>query len=144
MAVNKIKQFLDAHGVRYLSIRHSPAYTAQETAASAHVRGKDLAKTVMVKIDGEMAMAVLPASRRLDLARLQASTQAKTLELAAEAEFAGRFPDCDTGATAWQNILRNDFWGKYLGEHDSNKWHSQHTGPLPQSRRPGPTSHYCY
>ena len=98
MAIDKLKPFLDAHEVRYVSIRHSPAYTAQETAASAHVRGKDLAKTVMLKIDGEMAMAVLPASQRLDLARLQAATRAETLELATEAEFAELFPDCDTGA----------------------------------------------
>ncbi len=98
MPVDKLKLFLDAHEVRYLSIRHSPAYTAQETAASAHVRGKDLAKTVMLKIDGEMAMAVLPASQRLDLARLQAATRSQTLELATEAEFAELFPDCDTGA----------------------------------------------
>ncbi len=98
MSVDKLKQFLDADGVRYVGIRHSPAYTAQETAASAHVRGKDLAKTVVLKIDGEMAMAVLPASRRLDLARLQAELRAQTLELATEAEFADLFPDCETGA----------------------------------------------
>ena len=64
MPVKRLKEFLDSQGVKYVSIHHSPAYTAQEIAASAHVRGKELAKTVMVTLDGRMAMAVLPASRK--------------------------------------------------------------------------------
>ena len=53
MPVRKLKEFLDQNGVRWVSIVHSPAYTAQEIAASAHIKGKELAKTVMVKADGK-------------------------------------------------------------------------------------------
>ena len=66
MPVRKLKEFLDQNGVRWVSIVHSPAYTAQEIAASAHVKGKELAKTVMVKVDGKPVMVVLPASQRVD------------------------------------------------------------------------------
>ena len=98
MPAAKLKQFLDTNNVRYLSIRHSPAYTAQEIAALAHIPGRELAKTVMVKIDGSMAMAVLPATKRLDLDALKQVAGAQTTSLASEQEFARMFPDCEPGA----------------------------------------------
>lgn len=98
MPVQKLKEFLDSHSVKYVTITHSTAYTAQESAASAHVSGDELAKTVMVKLDGNLAMAVLPASRHIDFERLRTATGANTVELANEEEFKDRFPDCDVGA----------------------------------------------
>jgi Ala-tRNA(Pro) deacylase len=97
MPVKKLKEFLDSNKVKYISISHSAAYTAQEIAASAHVPGKDLAKTVMVKIDGKLAMAVLPASCKVDLTHLKDATGAKAIELAGEREFRDMFPGCETG-----------------------------------------------
>jgi Ala-tRNA(Pro) deacylase len=98
MPVHKVTSFLDSNHVKYVTISHSPAYTAQEIAASAHIPGKELAKTVMVKLDGQMAMAVLPASCKIDLDRLQDVTGAGSIELAEEEEFASLFPNCDVGA----------------------------------------------
>lgn len=98
MPVEKLKQFLDEHKVKYVSIRHSPAFTAQEIAASAHIPGKEVAKTVVVKIDDELAMVVLPASYRVDLDRVREAAEATKVGLAGEAEFKGRFPDCELGA----------------------------------------------
>ncbi len=98
MAVKKLKDFLDRNGVEYISIRHSPAYTAQKIAALAHVKGRNLAKAVMVKLDGRMVMAVLPSKYRVDLDRLREAAGAGNAELAREAEFAHLFPNCDTGA----------------------------------------------
>ena len=66
MPVQRLKEFLDGSNIKYVTISHSQAFTAQEIAASAHVPGRELAKTVMVKIDGKMAMAVLPASDHVD------------------------------------------------------------------------------
>jgi Ala-tRNA(Pro) deacylase len=98
MPIQKLKEFLDSHAVKYLIISHSVAYTAQEIAALAHVSGRELAKTVIVKIDGALAMAVLPASYYVDLSQLRTAAGAKIAELASEAEFKDRFPDCETGA----------------------------------------------
>ena len=98
MPAAKLKRFLDENQVRYVSIQHSPAYTAQETAASAHVPGRELAKTVMVNIDGAMAMAVLPATTMLDLQLLKGTAGATTVTLASEQEFKSTFPDCEPGA----------------------------------------------
>ena len=98
MPVKKLKAFLDEHNIRYVSISHSTAYTAQEIAASAHIPGKEVAKTVMVKVDGAMAMAVLPASYQIDFDLLKTAIGAQEVELATEAEFKDLFPECELGA----------------------------------------------
>lgn len=98
MPAARLKEFLDTHGVRYVSISHSITYTAQEVAASAHVRGKEMAKTVIVRIDGRLAMAVLPASPKVDAALLQDALGAKQVEIAAEKDFREAFPGCELGA----------------------------------------------
>jgi Ala-tRNA(Pro) deacylase len=98
MVVQKLKAFLDAQKVKYVVISHSPAYTAQEVAAVAHIPGKEMAKTVMVKVDSEMALVVLPASMKVDFGRLLDATGAQEVELAKEKEFKHLFPGCDLGA----------------------------------------------
>ncbi len=98
MPIQKIREFLDSHHIRYFIISHSPAYTAQEIAASAHVPGKELAKTVMVTIDGKLAMAVLPASQKLDFGKFREAIGTKNIDLAAEGDFADMFPGCEVGA----------------------------------------------
>lgn len=98
MPVTKLQAFLDAHDVKYTILQHSRAYTAQDIAARAHIAGKDLAKTVIVKIDDELAMAVLPASEHIDTYALKQAVGAAGVRLAAEIEFERCFPDCETGA----------------------------------------------
>ena len=98
MPARKLKEYLDGNGIKYISIIHSPAYTAQEIAASAHVRGRALAKTVMVKINGQMAMVVLPASVKVNFSLLKDVTGAATVDLASEQEFKDLFPECEPGA----------------------------------------------
>ncbi len=98
MPAQKLKDFLDSHNVEYITISHSPAYTAQRIAELAHIPGKELAKTVVVKLDGRFAMAVLPASHRVDLDYLKRGVKADNVEVASEAEFKDLFPDCEVGA----------------------------------------------
>jgi Ala-tRNA(Pro) deacylase len=98
MPAAKVKAYLDSKGIKYVSILHSPAFTAPEIAQSAHVSGRDFAKTVIVMIEDEMAMVVLPASRRLVLSDLREMLDTSHVRLASEAEFRDRFPDCELGA----------------------------------------------
>lgn len=98
MPVQKLKDYLDQNEVEYVTISHSPAYTAQRIAEVAHIPGRELAKTVIVKIDDRYAMAVLPASRRVDLRHLQEALGADDVVLASEREFKELFPDCELGA----------------------------------------------
>jgi Ala-tRNA(Pro) deacylase len=98
MACAKLQEYLDSQRVKYVSIKHSPAFTAQEIAASAHIPGQDVAKTVVVKLDGEMALVAVPATRMVRLNHLKAAMGVHKAELASEEEFKGRFPDCEVGA----------------------------------------------
>jgi len=98
MPLKKLTDFLDSNNVRYLTLTHSPAYTSQEIAAAAHIPGRELAKCVMVKLNGRMVMAVLPASYEIDFDQLKTATEAENIELAEEQEFTSLFPECEIGA----------------------------------------------
>jgi len=98
MPLTRLTDFLDNHNIKYLVISHSGAYTAQGIAALAHIPGKELAKTVIVKLDQSLAMVVVPASSQVDLSRLKTTAGATNAALASEHEFKDKFPDCETGA----------------------------------------------
>jgi Ala-tRNA(Pro) deacylase len=98
MPKSTVEEFLDSKKIKYTTVKHSEVYTAQEIAASAHIPGRQLAKTVMIKIDGEMAMAVLPAPYKVDFDNLKKGAGAKKVQLASEDEFKDLFPDCEIGA----------------------------------------------
>lgn len=120
MPVRKLRDFLDGEGVKYVTVSHSVAYTAQEIAARAHVRGKNLAKSVMVKLDGKVAMAVLPATFKIDFDLLKEASGASEVELASEKEFKDLFPDCELGAMPpFGNLYGFDVYvAKTLAEDD--------------------------
>ncbi|HSW69851.1 MAG TPA: YbaK/EbsC family protein [Gammaproteobacteria bacterium] len=98
MPTKQLKEFLDNHHVKYLSIDHSPSYTAQEIAAVAHISGKQLAKTVIVKAGGQFFMVVIPATDHINFAELREWTGSKEVDLAKESEFKAKFPECEVGA----------------------------------------------
>ncbi|MDH5765974.1 MAG: YbaK/EbsC family protein [Gammaproteobacteria bacterium] len=93
-----LKDFLDDNEIKYVSIMHSLAFTAVEIAKSAHIPSKEMAKTVIIKHDSELAMAVVPANYKLKLNLLQQALDNNKVELATEQEFTSRFPDCEVGA----------------------------------------------
>lgn len=98
MPARRLKDFLEENDVPYVTIQHSLAYTASDIAAMTHIKGRYLAKTVMVMVDGRMAMAVLPSSFHVDLDQLRESIDARSVELADEDDFKNRFPGCEVGA----------------------------------------------
>ena len=98
MPVQRIKEFLDASKVEYATITHSRVFTAQETAHSAHISGKEVAKTVLVKADDKILMVVLPANHKLDMDLMCKALGADFVRLASEDEFRGLFPECEVGA----------------------------------------------
>lgn len=98
MPVKQLKKFLDDQGVQYLTLQHSPAYTAKEIAERVQIKGDQMAKTVMINLDGQMSMIVLPANCRIRWDRFMKSMGTELVELASEDEFKGRFPSCEVGA----------------------------------------------
>ena len=97
MATRRIQEFLDGNHAHYIQIRHSTAYSASEVAESVRISGRILAKVVIVVINDQLAMAVVPATRDVDLDVLQRVTGMEDVHLADEAEFVDRFQGCQLG-----------------------------------------------
>jgi len=95
---NRVKAFLKDQHVTFSAIPHRMEFTAARTANTAHVPAGEFAKTLLVKLDGQYALAVVSADRRLDLGLLQRSAGAGKAELASEEEVAAFFPSCEVGA----------------------------------------------
>lgn len=94
----RLKDYLDGQKVHYEILTHQEAYKAPEIAHALHAPEKELAKVVMVKVDGRFVMTVLPATWKVDLHRLRDVFVTSHVRLATEDEFKGLFPDCDIGA----------------------------------------------
>lgn len=98
MSANKLMQYLNDNNVNYETIEHPTAYTAQEIAEKAHIKGKNMAKTVLVKVDGQLTMAVLPGNDMLDMEAFKKACGGTNIQLLSENEFSDYFPDCELGA----------------------------------------------
>ncbi len=94
----KLINFLNANKIKYQVITHSRAYTAQEIAALVHIPGQELAKSVMVKMDGDLVMTVLPANFKINFELLSSVLGTDRVRLAEEDEFKSVFQDCEIGA----------------------------------------------
>lgn len=98
MTVAQVKEFLSANGVPHIIIKHPLAFTATSVAGAAHIPGREMAKVVVVNLDGRPVLAVVPADRKVDLERLRQAAGAATAELTNEREFTADFPGCEVGA----------------------------------------------
>ena len=98
MPAKVVKEFLDQNKIKYVSIKHSRAFTAQEIAASAHIHGKKIAKTVVLKVEGKIVFAVLPATYKVDFNLLKEALKTDNVRLANELEFKDKCPGCEVGA----------------------------------------------
>jgi len=98
MLAPRLHNFLDQEHTPYTTLHHDRTVTAHETASATHLSRNLFAKTVMLKIDGTLAMMVMPTSYRIDLVRLSRALGGPMVELADETEFKDAFPDCEVGA----------------------------------------------
>ena len=101
----KLREFLEQKGVAFEHHVHPTAYTAERTAESLHVPGKELAKSVVIIADGALLLAVVPSNQRVNLEHLQFITRSANMRLATEDEFASAFPSCELGAMPPFGIL---------------------------------------
>ncbi|MFT5467043.1 MAG: Ala-tRNA(Pro) deacylase [Verrucomicrobiales bacterium] len=93
MSISQLKSYLDENGVDYLSIRHDSAPPERLALGDA-----GFAKAVIVKVDDELAMVVLPAGESVDLESVCKAADGASVEIAAAAEVRARFPDCEPDA----------------------------------------------
>lgn len=98
MPVRRLKQLLDKNGVQYEIITHPRAYTAAAVGRLTHIPAREIAKVLVVCVDGVLSLAVVPGSRHLDLHALQTALCAREVALVSESDFKNLFPDCELGA----------------------------------------------
>jgi Ala-tRNA(Pro) deacylase len=93
-----VEKFLKDQAVPFEMLSHRPAYTASRTAESLHVPGANFAKSVVLKVNDRPVLAVLPASRSVNMPNAEKALGADHIVLADEEEMATLFPDCELGA----------------------------------------------
>ncbi len=93
----RLEWYLDAAGVDYEVLPHPHSSCSVQTARRSRIPLFRLAKAVLLEDDSGYVMAILPAARRVDLARLRQEL-GRDLELASEAELNDLFDDCAPGA----------------------------------------------
>ena len=92
-----VEDYLSNRKIPFDKIEHAPTYTAQTLAQAVHVAGQEVAKTVLLSVDNEHMVAVLPATHQIDLLTVAAFLGAKRVDLADEDEVGQRFSDCELG-----------------------------------------------
>ena len=96
--IKKLKELFDEAKVSYEVYNHPLAYTAQEVAQAQHFSGDQMAKVVMLNVDGNLVMAVITGNQKIHLPTARENLGAREVRLATEDEFISRFPDCEIGA----------------------------------------------
>lgn len=96
----KVQDYLTRHGKPFELLPHPETYDAQHMAAAVHVPGCKVGKTVVLRLDHDFrfAVALLPATRQIDLTRISRMLGGAVVELATESQLAGHCPDCELGA----------------------------------------------
>jgi len=98
MIPERIERYLVDHHLPFVHTSHTRAVAAQRFAAAEHVPGDRIAKPVVVRVDGELALAVVSATQKVDVHELGRALGGRTVELVPEPEFEGRFAPCEVGA----------------------------------------------
>lgn len=94
----KLEEFLSQRHIPFERLPHPPAYTADRVAQVLHVPGKEMAKSVLLHVGDHYVLAILPASRRLNMDRLRKHFEGQLVQLASEEEMDKLFPDCERGS----------------------------------------------
>lgn len=94
----EVSVYLRNRSLFFYAHSHPRAVTMQEVARSEHVPGRRTAKPVVVALDGQLALAVVSASQRVDLDRLAEAAGVRHAEIVPEFAFAQLFFPCEPGA----------------------------------------------
>jgi Ala-tRNA(Pro) deacylase len=93
-----LDEYLKERQVPFERLEHPTTYTANGIARLLHIPGKEVAKTILLRVDDHHALVVLPATHQVDLERVKHDLSAQHVALASEEEMARLFPDCEPGA----------------------------------------------
>ncbi|HVT30562.1 MAG TPA: YbaK/EbsC family protein [Lacipirellulaceae bacterium] len=94
-----VTKYLEQAQYEFVRVPHRPTYGAQHLAHELHVSGAEVAKTVLLRANGDYTfiVAVLPANRQIDLQAASKLFGGAKMQLATEVDIAQHCPDCDFG-----------------------------------------------
>jgi len=93
----KLDDLLTSRHIAFQRLPHRRTYTANRLAEALHVKGREVAKAVLVRTGSGHILAVLPATHHVDLEQLGEDLGGERVELASEEEMDRLFPDCERG-----------------------------------------------
>src|SRR5512140_2343779 len=93
----KLSDYLKEHDVQFDLVQHPHSGCSAETAKASDVPAERVAKAVVLEDGRHAVLAVLPASRRLQMRELRARSGPE-LHLATETKLKYLFQDCEPGA----------------------------------------------
>lgn len=80
----KVKKFLDKADIDYEVLNHKTVFTAFDKSQTLKLPEKIIGKTLVMKIDKEISLALIPANCNLDLKKFKKITKGKKVDFASE------------------------------------------------------------
>jgi Ala-tRNA(Pro) deacylase len=96
--VAAVTEFLEREGIPYEVVEHERTQTAAAEARAAGVPAADVAKTIVLRDEQGLRLAVIPASERLDMRKLKRALASRSVRLVTEREMANELDEFEVGA----------------------------------------------
>ena len=93
----RLQDYLSRNGASFDLVTHPRSHWSIETADLADIPGDKLVKSVVLKDDEGVVVAVLPSTRSVHIGHLSTELD-RRLRLADEEDLQPAFPDCSPGA----------------------------------------------
>jgi Ala-tRNA(Pro) deacylase len=98
MNVPQLAEYLKNHKVSFEIIEEQGHFSALDSGNNAQAKTKDMVKTLMLWVDGNMSMMLLPSNMHIDFEQFAHAVEAKVVRMASENEFHMCFPETELGA----------------------------------------------
>jgi Ala-tRNA(Pro) deacylase len=69
--IKKLEKFLEENKIQYQEVEHRTVYTAHDKAATLKTKEKAIGKTLVIKMDRDLALVLIPGNKNLDKGRLK-------------------------------------------------------------------------
>ena len=100
---SKVLKFLENTKAKYELIEHRTVFTAYDKASTLKMPQKTVGKTLVMKVNGNLALVTIPANRNLDKQKLKKAAKALSAQAGNKIDF------------ATERLIRNRFKGVKVG-----------------------------
>ena len=94
----KVSKFLEKSGAKCELIEHRTVYTAYDKAATLKIAPKIVGKTLVLGLDKQLVVVLIPANKNLDKNRLRKAAKARKIEFVSERIIKNRIKGVRLGA----------------------------------------------